>query len=109
MACLFNSTNTPEVEHQYLTFLGAGADGERSTAAGDQVQWKAEKNAGNDVSAPKSNTNLATRLSNLGGWFQSRVQNTEEKHDLAEDSSPREREVDLAPDGRLYGTFMVTL
>ncbi|KAF5320627.1 hypothetical protein D9611_013727 [Ephemerocybe angulata] len=111
MACLFNSTNTPEVERQYLTFLGAGADGERSTAAGDQVQWKAEKNAGNDVSAPKSNTNLATRLSNLGGWFQSRVQNTEEKHDLAEDSSPREREVELAPDGRaldLAGTLFST-
>ncbi|KAF6747396.1 hypothetical protein DFP72DRAFT_1174902 [Ephemerocybe angulata] len=71
MTCQFNSSATPDVERQYLAFLGN---------AGGQVQEreKVEKSAGNNV-APKSDTDLATRL---GVSLQPRFQSTEDKHDL---------------------------
>ncbi|KAF6765651.1 hypothetical protein DFP72DRAFT_1058216 [Ephemerocybe angulata] len=120
MPLLFNSTTRSDVERQYLIFLGAGAgvnmDGVYNPYTGERVQEKAEENVTNDVflekvstpPTPNSNTAIATRLkSNLGNWLQSCFQSTGDEHDLAEAISPLERAVEFAPDGRLYGTFMV--
>ncbi|KAF5334250.1 hypothetical protein D9611_014577 [Ephemerocybe angulata] len=119
MPYLFNSTTRSDVERQYLTFLRAGAgvnmDGVYNPYTGERVQEKAEENVTNDVFSekvpapptPESDTAIATRLSNLGNWLKSCFQSTGDEHDLAEAISPLEKAVEFAPDGRLYGTFMV--
>ncbi|KAF6749095.1 hypothetical protein DFP72DRAFT_885496 [Ephemerocybe angulata] len=106
MGCQFYFAARPDVERQYLAFLGAGAgvnvDGDISYEKGSTPPRVTEL-------TPGSNTNLATRLSNLGAWLQSRFQSTGDEHDLAEAISARERLVEFTPDGRLHGTFIVTL